>query len=77
MSMIEYLLQLGGIALAAALILWLLRGRRRTLREVLLCLLCAGAEDAQPVYSFSLLAQPYFRYAVVETQYGRLSALGI
>lgn len=41
MSMMGYLLQLAGIALAAALILWLLRGRRRTLREGLLCLLCA------------------------------------
>lgn len=41
MSMMGYLLQLSGISLAAALALWLLRGRRRTLREGLLCLLCA------------------------------------
>ena len=57
MSMMGYLLQLGGIALAAALILWLLRGRRRTLREVLLCLLCAygialGWQILAPAYGW-------------------------
>ena len=57
MSMIEYLLQLSGLSLAAALILWLLRGRRRTWREVLLCLLCAygialGWQILAPTYGW-------------------------
>lgn len=57
MSMMGYLLQLSGISLAAALILWLLRGRRRTLREGLLCLLCAygvalGWQILAPTYGW-------------------------
>ena len=57
MSMIGYLLQLTGISFAVTLVLWLLRGRRRTLREGLLCLLCAygvalGWQILAPTYGW-------------------------